>query len=133
MKIGDGGFGTVYKALLPGGQVVAKKMSNKEKSLVSAISTTGGATNALSSSTTDAAEPGVGGVPSRYLGTTPAFYGKLSSNKHHYPCGMAEYQMPLFREIDGCLKVKCDKLADAFEIDDIDISSGNQSSSARLP
>ncbi|KAL7224222.1 hypothetical protein ACSBR1_025647 [Camellia fascicularis] len=67
MKIGVGGFGTVYKALLPGGQ------------------------------------------------------------------GMADYQMPLFREIDGCLKAECDKLADAFEIDDIDISSANQSSSARLP
>ncbi|THG12810.1 hypothetical protein TEA_016140 [Camellia sinensis var. sinensis] len=40
---------------------------------ISAISTTGGATNALSSSTTDAAEPGVGGVPSRYLGITPAY------------------------------------------------------------
>ncbi|CAL5405576.1 unnamed protein product [Camellia sinensis] len=75
---------------------------------ISAISTTGGATNALSSSTTDAAEPGVGG-------------------------GMAEYQMPLFREIDGRLKAKCDNLADAFVIDDIDISSGNQNSSARLP
>ncbi|CAL5341726.1 unnamed protein product [Camellia sinensis] len=87
---------------------------------ISAISTTGGATNALSSSTTDAAEPGVGGVPSRYLGITPAYV-------------MAEYQMPLFREIDGRLKAKCDKLADAFVIDDIDISSGNQNSSARLP
>lgn len=62
-----------------------KASISREKSLVSAISTTGGATNALSSSTTDAAEPGVGGVPSRYLGITPAFYGKLSSNKHHYP------------------------------------------------
>ena len=40
---------------------------------ISAISTTGGATNALSSSTTDAAEPGVGGVPSRYLGITHAY------------------------------------------------------------
>ncbi|CAL5395302.1 unnamed protein product [Camellia sinensis] len=66
MKIGEGGFGAVYKALLPG-------------------------------------------------------------------AGMAKYQMPLFREIDRCLKAKCDKLADAFEIDDIDTSSGNQSSSARLP
>ncbi|CAL5372006.1 unnamed protein product [Camellia sinensis] len=68
MKIGEGGFGIVYKALLPGGQVVAIKRAKK---------------------------------------------------------GMAEYQMPLFREIGGCLKAKCDRLTDAFEIDDIDISSVN--------
>ncbi|GMQ07236.1 hypothetical protein CsSME_00051515 [Camellia sinensis var. sinensis] len=30
MKIGEGGFGTVYKALLPGGQVVAIKRAKKE-------------------------------------------------------------------------------------------------------
>ncbi|CAL5402776.1 unnamed protein product [Camellia sinensis] len=100
---------------------------------ISAISTTGGATNALSSSTTDAAEPGVGGVPCRYLGITPAYLWQTQLQQAPLSMGMAEYQMPLFREIDGRLKAKCDKLADAFVIDDIDISSGNQNSSARLP
>ncbi|KAI8012416.1 AUGMIN subunit 4 [Camellia lanceoleosa] len=108
--------------------------SNLSKSeSVSAISTTGGATNALSSSTTDAAEPGVGGVLSRYLGITHAYLWQTQLQQAPLSMGMAEYQMPLFREIDRCLKAKCDKLADAFEIDDIDTSSGNQSSSARLP
>lgn len=32
---------------------------------------------------------------------------------------MAEYQISLFREIEARLKVKCDKLADAFIMDDI--------------
>ncbi|XP_028073685.1 AUGMIN subunit 4-like [Camellia sinensis] len=100
---------------------------------ISAISTTGGATNALSSSTTDAAEPGVGGVPCRYLGITPAYLWQTQLQQAPLSIGMAEYQMPLFREIDGRLKAKCDKLADAFVMDDIDMSSGNQNSSARLP
>ncbi|KAI8009022.1 AUGMIN subunit 4 [Camellia lanceoleosa] len=100
---------------------------------ISAISTTGGATNALSSSTTDAAEPGVGGVPSRYLGITPAYLWQTQLQQAPLSMGMTEYQMPLFREIDGRLKAKCDKLADAFVIDDIDISSSNQNSSVRLP
>lgn len=32
---------------------------------------------------------------------------------------MAEYQMALSREIDARLKTKCDKVADAFVMDDI--------------
>lgn len=32
---------------------------------------------------------------------------------------MAEYQMALSREIDSRLKTKCDKVADAFIMDDI--------------
>ncbi|THF99484.1 hypothetical protein TEA_016356 [Camellia sinensis var. sinensis] len=124
MKIGEGGFGTVYKALLPSGQVVAIKRAKKHHWWCN---------YALSSSTTDAVEPGVGGVPSRYLGTTPAFLWQTQLQQAPISMGMAEYQMPLFREIDGCLKAKCDRLTDAFEIDDIDISSGNQSSSAWLP
>ncbi|TYH74887.1 hypothetical protein ES332_D05G434700v1 [Gossypium tomentosum] len=45
---------------------------------------------------------------------------------------MADYQLTLSREIDARLKSKCNKLADAF-VDDIDSSSGSQSSSSRLP
>lgn len=32
---------------------------------------------------------------------------------------MTEYRMCLSREVEARLKVKCDKLADAFELDDI--------------
>ena len=32
---------------------------------------------------------------------------------------MAEYQISLLHEIEGRLKAKCDKLADAFVMDDI--------------
>lgn len=40
---------------------------------MSSISTGAAGNNALSSSTTDAVEPGVGGVPNRFLGITPAY------------------------------------------------------------
>ncbi|CAL5402774.1 unnamed protein product [Camellia sinensis] len=115
---------------------IASSSNSTNYKNISAISTTGGATNALSSSTidaADAAEPGVGGVLSRYLGITPAYLWQTQLQQAPLSMGMAEYQMPLFREIDGRLKAKCDKLADAFVIDDIDISSGNQNSSAQLP
>ncbi|XP_047324060.1 AUGMIN subunit 4 isoform X2 [Impatiens glandulifera] len=87
------------------------------------------ANNAVSSACADVAEPGIGGVSNRFLGITPAY---LWETQHQQD--MAEYQIPLCREIEGRLKVKCDKLADAFVIDDIGASStGGQGSSARLP
>ncbi|KAI8010975.1 AUGMIN subunit 4 [Camellia lanceoleosa] len=131
---------------------------------ISSTSAGGGANNVFSSSSTDAAEPGVGGVPNKFLGITPAYlwqtqlqqaalsrlntlYGDRILHlldklfcafcKEIYlnPCAhdMAEYQISLFREIEGRLKAKCDKLANAFVIDDIDTSTGHQNSSARLP
>ncbi|KAF8097323.1 hypothetical protein N665_0291s0031 [Sinapis alba] len=74
---------------------------------------------------------GVGGVPNRFLGITPAYlsYVQLQNNMS---MDMADYQMFLAREIEGRLKDKCDKLADAI-VDDTDSSTGNQNSSARLP
>ncbi|CAH8335378.1 unnamed protein product [Eruca vesicaria subsp. sativa] len=74
---------------------------------------------------------GVGGVPNRFLGITPAYlsYVQLQNNM---TMDMADYQMFLAREIEGRLKDKCDKLADAI-VDDTDSSTGNQNSSARLP
>ncbi|XP_013749055.1 AUGMIN subunit 4 [Brassica napus] len=73
----------------------------------------------------------VGGVPNRFLGITPAYlsYVQLPNTMS---MDMADYQMFLAREIEGRLKEKCDKLADAI-VDDTDSSTGNQNSSARLP
>ncbi|XP_076935133.1 AUGMIN subunit 4-like [Bidens hawaiensis] len=80
----------------------------------------------------DGGDPTVGGVPNRFLGITPAYLWQ--TQVQHAPLAMdvAEYQMPLLREIEFRLKSKCGKLADAF-IDDLDKSTGNQNSSARLP
>ncbi|KAM0070781.1 putative HAUS augmin-like complex subunit 4 [Helianthus debilis subsp. tardiflorus] len=99
---------------------------------VSSINT-GGSTNIASpTNASDAGDFTVGGVPNRFLGITPAYLWQ--TQVQHAPLAMevAEYQMPLLREIEFRLKSKCDKLADAF-IDDSDKSTANQNSSARLP
>ncbi|KAL7249263.1 hypothetical protein ACSBR1_011422 [Camellia fascicularis] len=100
---------------------------------ISSTSAGGSANNAFSSSSTDAAEPGVGGVPNKFLGITPAYLWQTQLQQAALSTDMAEYQISLFREIEGRLKAKCDKLANAFVIDNIDTSTGHQNSSARLP
>ncbi|GLT75653.1 hypothetical protein SLA2020_473580 [Shorea laevis] len=86
---------------------------------------------AATSSASDAVEPGVGGVPNRFLGITPAYLWQ-NQLQHTFSMDMTNYQLCLAREIEARLNAKCDKLADAF-VDDIDSSSGNPSSNAQLP
>ncbi|PSR96280.1 AUGMIN subunit like [Actinidia chinensis var. chinensis] len=124
---------------------VASSSNSTNYTNVSATSTACSASNALSSSSADAAEPGIGGVPDRFLGITPAYLWQtqlqqaplsLFAAMHWlmlHISDMAEYQISLLHEIEGRLIAKCDKLADAFLMDDIDTSTGNQNSSARLP
>ncbi|XP_056163987.1 AUGMIN subunit 4-like isoform X1 [Syzygium oleosum] len=99
---------------------------------ISTNSSLGTANNSPSISNADAVEPGVGGVPNRFLGITPAYLWQTQLQRAPLSVDMTEYQMSLSHEIEARLKVKCDKLADAFA-DDIDSSSGNQNLSARLP
>lgn len=99
---------------------------------VSTNSSLGTANNSSSNSNADAVEPGVGGVPNRFLGITPAYLWQTQLQRTPLAVDMTEYQMSLPHEIEARLKVKCDQLADAFA-DDIDSSSGNQNLSARLP
>ncbi|KAL4335688.1 hypothetical protein GQ457_07G013440 [Hibiscus cannabinus] len=87
---------------------------------------------AAANNTGDSGEPGVGGVPNRFLGITPAYLWQTQLQHMPLSMDMADYQLALSREIDARLKSKCDKLAEAF-VDDIDSSSGSQSSSSRLP
>ncbi|KAK6946916.1 HAUS augmin-like complex subunit 4 [Dillenia turbinata] len=89
-------------------------------------------TVSVAPSTADAAEPGVGGVPNRFLGITPAYLWQTQLQQTPSSLDMAEYQLLLSREVDARLKAKCEKVADAF-VDDIDSSPINQNSSARLP
>ncbi|AAG27875.1 unknown protein [Arabidopsis thaliana] len=58
----------------------------------------------------------VGGVPNRFLGITPAYLSYVQL-QNTISMDMADYQMFLAREIEGRLKEKCDKLADAI-VDD---------------
>lgn len=87
----------------------------------------------IGSSAGDVVEPGVGGVSNRFLGITPAYLWQTELQQLPFSVDMGDYQMSLSREIEARLKDKCDKLGDAFIMDDIDSSSGHQSSSARLP
>ncbi|KAK1418036.1 hypothetical protein QVD17_27173 [Tagetes erecta] len=99
---------------------------------ISSVYTGGSTNNVFPTNASDTGDPSVGGVPNRFLGITPGYLWQ--TQVQHAPLAMdvAEYQMPLLREIEFRLKSKCDKLADAF-IDDLDKSTANQSSSARLP
>uniref|UniRef100_A0A2P2K465 Uncharacterized protein MANES_15G071400 n=2 Tax=Rhizophora mucronata TaxID=61149 RepID=A0A2P2K465_RHIMU len=91
----------------------------------SSNSTAGGAYNALSGAS-DVVEPGVGGVPNRFLGITPTYLWQTQLQQMPLNMDVADYQMSLSHEIEARLKAKCDKLAEAF-VDDI------ESSPARLP
>ncbi|KAB1215197.1 hypothetical protein CJ030_MR4G025835 [Morella rubra] len=67
----------------------------------------------------DLVETGVGGVPNRFLGITPAYLRQTQLQQIPLSMDMAEYQMSLSCEIEARLKAKCDKLADAFIMDDL--------------
>ncbi|XP_072976853.1 AUGMIN subunit 4 isoform X1 [Typha angustifolia] len=82
----------------------------------------------------DTAEPGVGGVPNRFLGITPAYLYQVQQEQPAMAVDMTEYQRCLVREIEARLEAKRDTLATVFSVDDIaDSSSINQISSTRLP
>ncbi|CAN6570723.1 unnamed protein product [Malus baccata var. baccata] len=96
-------------------------------------STASGANNNISLSATETVESGVGGIPNCFLGITPAYLWQTQLQQTPLSMDMTEYQLCLSQEIEARLKAKCDKLADAFIMDDIDSSSGHQNSSSRLP
>ncbi|KAK3170495.1 hypothetical protein Dsin_032535 [Dipteronia sinensis] len=81
---------------------------------MSSTSVTNSALNA-----TDA-EPGVGGVPNRFLGITPGYLWQTQLQQTPLSMDMAEYQNSVSCEIEARLKSKYS-------------SSGNHASSARLP
>lgn len=89
--------------------------------------------NVAPSSVNEAGDPGIGGVPNRFLGITSTYLWQTQLQQVPLSMDMAEYQMSVFREIEARLKVKCDKLADAFVMDDVASSTGHQNPSSRLP
>ncbi|PON51498.1 HAUS augmin-like complex subunit [Parasponia andersonii] len=105
--------------------------SSNSTNYTTANSTPSAANNIFTSATDT--EPGVGGVPNRFLGITPAYLWQTQLQQNPLSMDMTEYQLCLSREIEARLKAKCDNLADAFIMDDIDSSSGHQNSSARIP
>ncbi|KAF2285755.1 hypothetical protein GH714_007647 [Hevea brasiliensis] len=98
----------------------------------SANSTASTTNNSFSLGAADSFETGVGGVPNRFLGITPAYLWQTQLQQMPLMMNTADYQMSLSHEIEDRLKDKCDKLAVAF-VDDIDSSSASQNSTSRLP
>ncbi|KAL8469975.1 hypothetical protein ACS0TY_032733 [Phlomoides rotata] len=93
----------------------------------------GAASNPFSVGASDASEPEVGGVPNRFLGITPSYLWQTQLQQAPLSMDITEYQVLLAREIASRLEAKCDKLADAIVIDDIDSSTNHQSMTSRLP
>ncbi|KAL2892622.1 AUGMIN subunit 4 [Bienertia sinuspersici] len=108
-------------------------MTSSSNSTNYATSTPSTAANLSTYNASDVNDPGIGGVPNRYLGITSTYLWQSQLHQVPLSVDMAEYQISLFREIEARLKVKCDKLADAFVMDDVDGSSGHQNPSSRLP
>uniref|UniRef100_A0A7C8ZWM4 AUGMIN subunit 4 n=1 Tax=Opuntia streptacantha TaxID=393608 RepID=A0A7C8ZWM4_OPUST len=89
--------------------------------------------NIVPSGVADVGDPGIGGVPNRFLGITSTYLWQTQLQQVPLSMDMAEYQISLLREIEARLKVKCDKLADAFVLDDGGSSTGHHNLSSRLP
>ncbi|KAG5001987.1 hypothetical protein AAZX31_08G305300 [Glycine max] len=95
-------------------------------------SSVSGANTALAAS--DPVEVGVGGVANRFLGITPSYLWQTQHQKAPLSVDMTEYRLSVSREVEARLKMKCEKLSEAFVLDDNDSSSsGSHSSSSRLP
>ncbi|KAL6554014.1 AUGMIN subunit 4 [Orobanche minor] len=93
----------------------------------------GASSNPFSVGGPDASEPEVGGVPNRFLGITPPYLWQTHLQQTPLSMDITEYQVLLARELAYRLEAKCDKLADAIVIDDIDLSNNHQSMTSRLP
>nr|XP_051195606.1 LOW QUALITY PROTEIN: AUGMIN subunit 4 [Lolium perenne] len=78
-------------------------------------------------------EPGAGGVPDRFLGITSDYLYQVQQQQPAMTVDMVDYQRTVAREIEARLEAKCDALTDLFAMDERDLSSMNQISSARLP
>ncbi|KAJ4833029.1 AUGMIN subunit 4 [Turnera subulata] len=63
----------------------------------------------------DSVDPGVGGVPNRFLGLTPAYLWQTQLQQMPMTMDMTEYQICLSSEIDARLRAKCDKVKSIIE------------------
>lgn len=81
----------------------------------------------------ESGEAGVGGVVNRFLGITPGWLRQTHLLKAHFAEDCTSYQMALVPEVESRLRVKCEKLAASFVMDDADASGALQSKNIRLP
>ncbi|KAL1537795.1 AUGMIN subunit 4 [Salvia divinorum] len=115
------------------GVTISSSTNSTNYTNLSAIGAGTSANIPFSFGATDASEPEVGGVPNRFLGITPAYLWQTQLQQAPISMDITEYQVLLAREIASRLDAKCDKLAEAIVIDDIDSRTGHQSMTSRLP
>ncbi|KAM0909794.1 hypothetical protein ACQ4PT_014585 [Festuca glaucescens] len=96
-------------------------------------SSTGSALAAAAGGGSELVEPGAGGVPDRFLGITSDYLYQVQQQQPAMTVDMVDYQRTVAREIEARLEANCDALTDLFAMDERDLSSMNQISSARLP
>eukprot|EP00252_Welwitschia_mirabilis_P018496 TRINITY_DN41112_c0_g1_i1.p1 TRINITY_DN41112_c0_g1~~TRINITY_DN41112_c0_g1_i1.p1 ORF type:complete len:445 (-),score=92.06 TRINITY_DN41112_c0_g1_i1:157-1443(-) len=76
-------------------------------------------------------EVGIGGIANRFLGVTPRHLQQTHLQRTHFMEDNSAYQMSLALEVEARLKSKCDKLSNAFQMDEID-AIGPNSQNMRL-
>lgn len=77
----------------------------------------GGITNIVTSaSSSNISELGVGGISNHFLGVTPGWLRQIYLPRAHFA------EMSLVFEIEARLKTKCDKLSEAFQMDEFDVT-----------
>ncbi|CAN6451301.1 unnamed protein product [Victoria cruziana] len=96
-------------------------------------SSSGAASTTLPLGSSDSMEDTIGGVPNRFLGITASYLQQCQSNLHHDLVDTTEYQMLLTQEMEARLNSKCDKVSDAFAMEEIDCAVVSQFQSSRLP
>ncbi|KAH9305598.1 hypothetical protein KI387_010002, partial [Taxus chinensis] len=107
--------------------------STSNSSASTIINSVGGGTNITAANGSDIQEPGVGGVANRFLGVTPGWLRQTHLPRAHFPEDGTGYQMSLIHEIEARLKAKCDKLSEAFQMDETDTNGANVAQNLRLP
>ncbi|KAF3792267.1 AUGMIN subunit 4 [Nymphaea thermarum] len=107
--------------------------SSSSTNTLANTSSSGAASTTLPLSSSDNIEDTIGGIPNRFLGITPSYLQQCQLNLHNDPVDTAEHQMLLAQEMEARLNSKCDKVSDAFAMEEIDCAVVSQFQSSRLP
>ncbi|GLJ10843.1 hypothetical protein SUGI_0136400 [Cryptomeria japonica] len=109
--------------------------SSSNSTASTSVNSVGGGLNSniLGANSSDIQEPGVGGVANRFLGVTPGWLRQIHLPRAHFTEDGTGYQMSLILEIESRLKAKCDKLSEAFQMDETDTNGADSAQNLRLP
>uniref|UniRef100_A0A0D6QQZ6 AUGMIN subunit 4 n=1 Tax=Araucaria cunninghamii TaxID=56994 RepID=A0A0D6QQZ6_ARACU len=112
---------------------ISSSSNSTASTSVNSIASGVNSSNISAANSLDIAEPGVGGVANRFLGVTPGWLWQTHLTRAHFTEDSTGYQMSLILEIEARLRAKCDKLSEAFQMDETDTTEANSPRSLRLP